>query len=262
MAEGCRHEESWLLLPWLVNGRLSQRERARVEDHVRGCAECRQEIALQRLVCHTLTTPERVTYAPGPSFRKLMNRIDGLMSRIDGRVNPRGNRQAARTTRLSPQLLPPRHAAAWRPPGLAWAASFVLMMGLGVLAATLYHWSQPLYATHTDITRSTPDVLHIAFVPSLSVGEAGELLRSVGARVVEGPGETGIFGVALVTPIAHGTADAGSAPLHALAARLRADPRVRWVEPLAGDAQPLAGDTPPAAPAGSPVSTQRGPPQP
>jgi hypothetical protein len=45
-----------------------------------------------------------------------------------------------------------------------------------------------------------------------------EMLRSAGARVVEGPGTTGVFGIAPVTA----------------AARLRADPRVRWVEPLTG----------------------------
>ena len=66
MVDPCRHEESWLLLPWLANGRLSHAERARLEEHLRGCAQCAREAARQRLVCHALTEPERVTYAPGP----------------------------------------------------------------------------------------------------------------------------------------------------------------------------------------------------
>ena len=41
-------------------------------------------------------------------------------------------------------------------------------------------------------------MLHIAFERSLTVGEVEELLRSSGARIVEGPGTTGIFGVAPV----------------------------------------------------------------
>src|SRR5437588_12980979 len=39
-----RHEESWLLLPWLANGRLSQRERVEVAEHLSECAECAEEV--------------------------------------------------------------------------------------------------------------------------------------------------------------------------------------------------------------------------
>ena len=73
----CTHQEAWLSLPWLANGRLSQPERASVEEHVRECAACTQELAREQLLCEALTEPDRVTYAPGPSFRKLLERIDG-----------------------------------------------------------------------------------------------------------------------------------------------------------------------------------------
>jgi hypothetical protein len=112
------HEESWQLLPWLANGRLGAAERTRLEQHLHGCAECAREVELQRLWCRTLTEPERVTYAPGPSFRKLMERIDAEPA---PRAAPPGI-AAARAVRAR---------AAWRPPGLAWAASFVLSVGLG-----------------------------------------------------------------------------------------------------------------------------------
>jgi hypothetical protein len=75
--DSARHEEAWVSLPWLANGRLSQAERDKIEPHVRTCAACREELAFQRLLCNVLTEPDRVTYAPGPSFRKLMDRIDG-----------------------------------------------------------------------------------------------------------------------------------------------------------------------------------------
>jgi hypothetical protein len=70
--EPVNHEEVWLSLPWLANGRLSQAEREKLEPHVQTCAACREELALQRRFCSALTEPDRVTYAPGPSFRKLM----------------------------------------------------------------------------------------------------------------------------------------------------------------------------------------------
>jgi hypothetical protein len=234
MTEVCQQQEFWLSLPWLANGGLSQGERARVEEHVRGCALCARELATQRLMCHLLTEPERITYAPGPSFRKLMDRIDGRASRVRGERRAAPARSWARITR-----------SAWRPPGFAWAATFLLMMGFSVLTATAYRWSRPAYATYMAQEAPAPaatGVLHIAFVPSLQIAEVEELLRAEGARVVEGPDRTGVFGI---TPAgAEGTADARAAQLRSLAAELRADRRVRWVEPVAGVAPAVTPERP------------------
>jgi hypothetical protein len=236
MSDACTHQDAWLSLPWLANGRLSGAERMRVEEHVRACALCTREVALQRRLCDALTEPERVSYAPGPSFRKLMDRIDGRTPATP--AEPRAGRLRALTA---------WRGAAWRPPGLAWAASFLLLVGFLGLAATTYRWSQPRYSTYTitPAPASTP-VLHIAFVPSLSITEVGDALRRAGARVVEGPDATGIVGV---TPEAAAAGAAGGVPeLRALAARLRTDPRVRWVQPLSDAA---VADT-----------SEHGPPQP
>ena len=214
------HEESLLLLPWLANGRLSGAQRAQVEEHLRGCPACAEEAELQRRLCSLLTEPERVSHAPGPSFRKLMARLDAEPAAKTRSAAPAPRDRAAHVL-----------AAAWRPPGLAWAATFVLTVGLGAVVATAYRWSQPLYTTYTAPASATPDVLHIAFDRSLPVGEVEELLRSAGARVVEGPGSTGVFGIAPVTAAGHPAAEV-SPQLRALAARLRADARVRWIEPV------------------------------
>jgi len=236
MTETCSHADAWLMLPWLANGRLSGAERVRVEEHVHGCVQCTREVALQRRLCEVLIEPERITYAPGPSFRKLMDRIDG---RKPG---------AGAQPRISaPAALAAKSSSAWRPPGLAWAASFVLAVGVLGLGATTYRWSQPRYITHTAAPApASVAVLHVAFVPSLPISAVGEALHSAGAHVVEGPDDTGIVGVAPIVAAA-GTVE-GSSELHALAARLRADARVRWVEPVAGAAR---ADAP-----------QHGPPQP
>lgn len=227
------HEESWLLLPWLANGRLGGAERARLEPHLRGCPECARELALQRLWCSALTGPERVTYAPGPSFRKLVERIDA--------------EPAARAAPASsPAARLERARAAWRPPGLAWAASFVLCVALGTFAVTAYRWSQPLYVTHTAPAAAAPGVLHIAFERSLSIGAAEQLLLSAGARVVEGPDASGVFGVAPVSAAQAPGADA--AGLRALAERLRSEPQVRWIEPLPGERPDRPPGSPPQRP--------------
>ena len=54
-----RHEEAWLLLPWLANGRLSQAQRPMVEEHVRLCPACTQELASQRLICRARRAAHR-----------------------------------------------------------------------------------------------------------------------------------------------------------------------------------------------------------
>jgi Putative zinc-finger len=246
--DSARHEEAWRSLPWLANGRLSQAERDQIEPHVRACAACREELAFQRLLCNVLTEPDRVTYAPGPSFRKLMDRIDGTAPPAR-KTQERDNAPVASIRRQADKPIS-LSMSTWRPPGLAWAASFILAIGLGGIVTTVYRSSQPLYKTHTDAAHATVNVLHISFDRSVTVGEAETALRSSGARVVEGPDSSGIFGV---TPdnLAHGTAtpERVSEELRVLSARLHADPRVRWVEPIATDK--TSGD--------AQVSTARGP---
>jgi hypothetical protein len=231
------HEECWLVLPWLATGRLAADERAVAQEHVRTCSACATELERQYLLRAALTEPERVTHAPGPSFRKLMERIDTTAPASAAPL-----RRPPRARRLGPAL-----AASWRPPGLAWAATFVFALTLGLLSPTLYRWSQPAYSTYTSAPRAHGDVLHIAFERSLTVGEVAQLLRASGARIVEGPDSSGIFGVAAV--VAAGGSAAGSPQLREVAARLRADARVRWIEPLPLDpATTLAPGPKPAQP--------------
>jgi hypothetical protein len=231
--DSARHEEAWGSLPWLANGRLSELERDKIEPHVRTCAACREELAFQRLLCNVLTEPDRVTYAPGPSFRKLMDRIDGAAS--PHREPREHNKAPASPVRRRFNS----HLSLWRPPGLAWAATFILAIGLGGVATTVYRSSQPLYKTHTEKVYSAPNVLHISFDRSVTIGEAEEVLRTNGARVVEGPDNTGIFGIAPGN-VAFGkvTPERVTQEMRVLATRLHADPRVRWVEPIPADNAP------------------------
>jgi len=229
------HEDAWLALPWLANGRLSQAEREKIEPHVRGCAACREELAFQRLLCNVLTEPDRVTYAPGPSFRKLMERIDDVAPQIrKTSEHPRTSATLARSRRWNAV-----NVSLWRPPGLAWAASFVLMLGLVGVFITANRSTQPLdvrwFKTHTDSASTAPNVLHIAFYGTVTIREAEEALRSTGAHIVEGPDSVGIFGV---------VPQQTRQDLRVLAERLHADPRVRWVEPIPGDDLPGAVEAP------------------
>jgi hypothetical protein len=244
------HEKIWLLLPWLANGRLSPAEREMAQEHVRQCNECERELVTQQLMCTAFTEPDRVTYAPGPSFRKLMDRINTDSRIRDGearKTSPRDVQPANRSPGQS-ALVRLRRVSLWRPPGLAWAASFLLLFGITGMMFTAYRWSAPRFITVTDPSVVTPNVLHIALDRSLPIGEVEELLRTGGARIVEGPGNTGILGVRPVGIITGQTTEASAnKQLRALSVRLRADPRVLWVQPLADEGRPADQRAPDAA---------------
>ncbi len=242
--EHSRHEEVWLLLPWLATGRLSAAERDMAEEHIRRCNACEQELAAQHLLGNALTEPDRVTYAPGPSFRKLMDRIDADEGRDIAQRNTsaRARRLGANVSSLIDRM---GHVSLWRPPGLAWAASFLLVLATTGLIIQAYHRPQQAFRTVTDAPVVTPNVLHIALDRSVPIGDVEELLRSGGARIVEGPGHTGVLGVMPVGVDGRTPATTANRQLRALSARLRADPRVLWVQPLADEgssAEPRASD--------------------
>jgi hypothetical protein len=246
-----RHDEVWLLLPWLATGRLAPAEREMAEEHVRRCKMCEQELAVQHLIDNALNEPDRVTYAPGPSFRKLMDRIEGDSSAGSARTRKPAARPEGPTRRplavgssavgsLAARL---GHVSLWRPPGLAWAASFLLLFGITGMMFTAYRWSQPLYATRSDAPAGNAAILHIALNPSLPIGEVEDLLRAGGARIVEGPrdtGELGVIPIGAIVGAGAGQTSAGSTnkQLRALSARLRTDPRVLWIQPLPDEGAP------------------------
>jgi hypothetical protein len=156
------------------------------------------------------------------------------MDRIDSDEGLAPSRRARVRSSLVERL---GHVSLWRPPGLAWAASFILLFGITGLIVQTYRWSQAEFRTVTDASVVTPNVLHIALDRSIPIGEVEELLRTGGARIVEGPGNTGILGVMPVGVDGRTPATNANKQLRALSARLRTDPRVLWVQPLADDAQ-------------------------
>jgi hypothetical protein len=205
------HEEIWLLLPWLANGRLPQEQHERALQHLKGCCTCSLELDLQRRLCEALALPEPTAAAHGPSLARLMSRID---------------RAASSTPFTAPRVTAPR--AGRRPARLAWAAT-VLMAG-ALAGGMITRGMAPAYRARTDAATGATEVLHIAFARDLTIGDMETLLAGAGAQVVEGPAAGGVFGLR--------TVGAQAGQLQQLAERLRADPRVRWVEPLAASADP------------------------
>src|ERR1700674_4854583 len=72
-----QHETVWLLLPWLANGTLETAERRLAEDHLAGCASCREELARCNGLAAALRGREEVAPSPHPlQLARLMERVE------------------------------------------------------------------------------------------------------------------------------------------------------------------------------------------
>jgi hypothetical protein len=212
------HDDTWLLLPWLANGRLAGAQRAQVEEHVRACTACEQGA-------------RSASASSGPSEDL---RAWSLAAQAPDRTTATPPQEGARAPA---QGLASRRTSS--PPGarrFAWAATAAHRSARGADGPRTPLVTKA-YATYSD----RPGTTCVAFDRSPPFGEVEELLRSAGARVVEGPGTTGIFGIVPAGSAPRSAGSAASPQMRALAARLHGDPRVRWIEPLPA-AAPAADD--------------------
>jgi hypothetical protein len=160
------HEQAEVLLPWFVTDRLDENDRALLEAHLEGCAECRRHVEAERrlALAWKAVRPEQ-----SDGLRRLRQRISA-------------------DTRLAR-----RHAAGrwrdvgkwWAQPGVAWAAALPLVL---LLALQLYFTSltSPAYRTLGDRANSSANLI-ILFRPETSEADMRRALRRSGATLVGGP---------------------------------------------------------------------------
>jgi anti-sigma factor RsiW len=211
------HDEAQQLLPWWVNGRLSAPDAARFAAHLNGCAECRADVEAERRIRSSLRQSPRVEYAPQASFQKLWSRIEEV--ELDVPTRPPDDESMVRPARRSSTS---RH---WRI-----AAAVAMGVGVGLLFAAPWRMSPTnLPATYTTASQPGPVSarsvqIRAVFSPAMTVDELTRIVRETRLAIVEGPSESGVYGLATVPRSAAAAQDA--------LARLRADPRVRFAEPV------------------------------
>ena len=162
------HKVADALLPWFVNGTLDADERTLVEQHLAECARCRDEAEWLRDL-HAACIAGEATPGASSAFHKLRSRLDA----------PRP-RAGLRTPRLRSNVRP------W--------AHWVIGAQLALIAALSVLWLQQndehaaLYRTLGASTNARAvGSLVVVFDPAASEAELRRVLRSVGARVVDGP---------------------------------------------------------------------------
>lgn len=172
VSESCPDQEIAGILPWYVNGTLSDAERRSVEHHLASCAVCQQEIKLLRQVAEALAAE-----APVPS--------SDLYARTGARLAPRGVVRLFQSMRRI--VLPvPMYAR------VALVAELVIIVAL--VAFLTPHSS--LMTLSESPRRLGPGVqIQVIFSTGATVGQIQQVLTSLNARIVDGPSPLGIYAV-------------------------------------------------------------------
>jgi hypothetical protein len=202
------------VIPWLVNGRLTETEARQVEAHLAQCAECRADLEVEYRVLAAVRHRSQVEYAPQGSFQKLWSRIEDVERDLPSRHMPDSAGNGS-----------PRSAGI----GMNWrlAAAMLLGVGLGMVGVEAWRFIRPdVPAAYQTATATQPSLgrtaqIHAVFAPTVTIDELGGIVRGSGLAIVAGPSESGVYGLAAV-----GTSVTASMALE----RLRADPRVRFAE--------------------------------
>jgi hypothetical protein len=217
------HAEAWALLPWLANGRIAAEQREWVEAHVHACAECRAELAAQRMIASGM----RDDAAPAPpaasdeqrSFDKLWARIEASESAtLPATGTGGGGFRASRPVR--------------------WLAAAVIVqaVGLGVLGFSALSGAGAAPGDFVTVTREDPrsgaraqaPTVRVVFSPQASIATVNTLLAHQGLEIVAGPGTQGNYTAALSAD-----AVASGASAESVAAVMSKDPNVSFAEPVA-----------------------------
>jgi hypothetical protein len=216
------HAEAWALLPWLANGRIAAEDREWVEAHVQACAECRAELASQRLVATHVTREESVS--PQPAASEEQRSFNKLWARIE--ASESASIPATGTTGVAVPV--PRSSRTVR-----WLAAAVVVqaIGLGILGLALNRegdGSSNFKTVSTPDSRLDAPAVSVVFAPQTAMGTVNTLLTHQGLSIVGGPGGAGNFRAELSPD-----AVASGATAESVAAVLSKDPNVTFAEPIA-----------------------------
>lgn len=201
------HDSVQKLLPWFVNGTLSEHESARVENHLAECAECREDLAFERQLARG------VAALP-------LNADDGWKAMQLRMADEAPPVRAAGPVRLLRRRVP-----------VIWAMAGSLAASVAVAAVlTGVRPDAPAQQTYHTLGSPGPTAngqIVVLFKPDTTEQQMRVILSAQGARLVDGPTAAGAY-------VLH--VDDGD-PASAIAA-LRQSSQVALAEPLANDGRP------------------------
>jgi hypothetical protein len=221
------HGECWNLLPWIANESAAAKDMARVEEHLRDCRECQEELNFQRQLREAIRSEEAIVLAPQTSLHKLMHRIDSVADMDDEHE-------------VAPAAAEPV-VARREPARLRWLPIAAAVQGIAIAGLLAALWSQSrdelaagrysVLTTPTAAVAGGP-VIRVVFGSNVALEDMSRVLRSIDAQIIAGPSEAGVYTLGL----ASGAGDTSG--VEKAIARLRADGRVMFAEPAVASEAP------------------------
>lgn len=213
------HARASDLLPWMVNGRIESAEARWLTGHLEQCSSCRYELEAQRRIRDAITREPTVEFAPQASFNRLWKRIEA-----------EGADTAPKAA--TPPPLPVgeqvRHSSFGR--GLRpWVRATMAAQAAAILVLCGVLWLRPQAPAYRTVTDATPGpiasgmVIKVIFDDQVRLADVKEILAGGDLVVASGPSEGGVYAL-----VPRDLKSQATVPV--AAARLRADPRVRFAE--------------------------------
>lgn len=245
---GAEHLALQDLLPWYASGALSEDEAGHVQQHLRDCTACREDLAWQRKLLQT-EAPLPPGLDPERALARLMPQLDATpavrasatpaAAPVQQRVADsdaalaaasaaavRSSDAAARASAarsFGQRLRGWLGATAWQ--GWALGAQFAAIAVLATMQLMLRD-AAPAYQALGRGAAATPDLL-VVFKPAARLDEVQRILQAHGGQIIGGPTVTGAY----MLEVEH------SRQAQLLSA-LRADPMVELAESLTAEGQP------------------------
>lgn len=198
------HRRAWELMAWVTAGSATDDERYFVEEHLKTCADCRDEAEFHQRLHSTLLQSASAPHDGEPALQRLMARID---------AGAPGEMPSARAGAASSLV--------------RWLVAAVVVQAVGLGAAGVALWERGTAPEYRTFSHAAPDgraaTIRLVPVASLDIAGMQALLARHGLVVVEASSDAHSFGLAAKGP----TLDVG-----ALVLRLRAEPGVLLAEPV------------------------------
>jgi hypothetical protein len=187
------HEEVFGLFPWYLNGTIAETERQKVDEHVRVCAACRDQLARERDIYGAMSAEPSLEFIPA-SFSRLQARLDALSPQETAAPEPSVRQSASRHG-----IRRRRAPMPW--PRLAAASIAVLAVGsLSLVSADRWMQIRALPSEYRTVTTPAPrppdEVIRAVFSPAITLVELQAILDEAQLRIISGPTEAGVYSLA------------------------------------------------------------------
>lgn len=162
------HRLAWDTIPWIVNGTASAVDRQAAEEHIRGCADCHEELEFQRaLQLHMSSRVARERPSP-ESWQRLRSRLNAAVH----------GQEAARSAHPGPDR------SRW----VGWLAAAVVVqaIALGALALAMSGRSPSNGSSYRTLAspeaRVPAGTIRVVFAPQMTLRTWGPCSRARACR--------------------------------------------------------------------------------